>query len=154
MKPITHEDQVRSLGNVKKKPMQRDLFTGELVTGRLKRGRGDHIKLTSFEGEKAYVPGMASWANTGPQGLYCRDCAYWGDVGIKSSSSKEVDLATGVCALFVKRMGKHLFPWRDISVCGSCDKFEAPTKGGPRFWMVEANGNLIERGNDEGSDCL
>lgn len=154
MKPVESEDQVASLGSIKKKPMQRDLFTGELVTNKIKRGRGNHIKLTSFPGERPYVPGMASWANTGPVGRYCRDCKYFGNVGLKSSTSTMIEDGFEVCALFVKRMGKHLFPWRDISVCGSCDKFEAPTKGGPRFWMVEANGNLIERSNDEGSDCL
>lgn len=149
MKPITHEDQIRSLGNVKKKPMQRDLFTGELVTGRIKRGRGDHIKLTSFEGDKACVPGMASWANTGPQGLYCRDCAYWGDVGIKSSSSKEVDLATGVCALFSRRMGAHVSPWRDISVCGSCDQFKRSNGSNKRNWLIGPDGNMSEIGPQE-----
>lgn len=69
---------------ITKRPMQRDMFTGNLVKGKPKIGRGNHILLKPLEGEQYAIPGMAHFAGTGPEGkrcsqcLFCRDLPYWG----------------------------------------------------------------------------
>jgi hypothetical protein len=74
-----------------KKPMQRDLFTGELAK-KPKRGSGRHIKLRAEANEttRRVVPGMAHFPGTGPEGKYCRDCEYLQDIEYKRRGQKLV----------------------------------------------------------------
>jgi len=58
-KLASHRDAVIGKG---KNTQQRDLFTGEWNVERPKRGSGSHVRLKPIDGEKAVVPGMASYA--------------------------------------------------------------------------------------------
>src|SRR5262245_51649579 len=78
----TTEEQVAALGNVRRKPAQIDLLTGELVTKKPKAGSGHHIRLHSVAGEPSISPGMAQFAGTGPERTYCMDCAHCSDLEV------------------------------------------------------------------------
>lgn len=67
-------------GQIRKKPMQRDMFTGNLVKTKPKSGRGDHIILKDDGVGLAKVPGMAYFAGTGPAGKRCQHCKHLGDL--------------------------------------------------------------------------
>lgn len=60
----------------------RDLFTGELRPLFLKPGTGRHIRLKRPPGEQTAIPGMAHFEGSGPEGKYCRDCFYLGDIPV------------------------------------------------------------------------
>jgi hypothetical protein len=73
----------RKRPKIKKHAIQRDLFTGELITKKIKRGRGRHIKLKQGEDRvMTVVPGMAHFAGTGPERTYCFGCKFWGDLPV------------------------------------------------------------------------
>lgn len=78
----TSEEQTAALGNVKRKAMQIDLLSGELVKGRPKAGNGRHIRLHREIGEPVANPGMAHFAGTGPAGKYCKDCEHCSDIDV------------------------------------------------------------------------
>ncbi len=67
---------------ITRKPMQRDLFSGALVTKRPKSGRGNHVLLKHNEGDKYPVPGMAHFAGTGPEGRRCQHCRFLEDIPV------------------------------------------------------------------------
>lgn len=79
-------------GLVRKKPMQRDLFTGNLVRPP-KAGRGDHILLKRDDAEPVAIPGMAHFAATGPEGKRCRDCAHCRDMPMWGKNKSSPALA-------------------------------------------------------------
>lgn len=81
LKPLESGDQKKSLGKVSFRPMQRDLFTGELVTKKIKPGSGDHILLKNNDGPRL-VRGMAHFPATGPQDKRCSDCRYLQDIPV------------------------------------------------------------------------
>jgi hypothetical protein len=68
-------------GYVIRKPMQRDLFTGNLVR-QPKSGRGDHIILKRPDDEPVVIPGMAHFAATGPDGKRCSHCTHCQDIKV------------------------------------------------------------------------
>jgi hypothetical protein len=82
MKPMTSEEQEAALGNIKHKPRQGDLFTGEFNVNLPKRGNGHHIKLAVEEGEPTKAPGMAHFPGTGPKRTYCSECKHCQDIGV------------------------------------------------------------------------
>lgn len=67
-------------GLIRKKPMQRDMFTGNLVKTKPKSGRGDHIVLKDDGLGLVKVPGMAHFSGSGPKGKRCSDCQHLGDL--------------------------------------------------------------------------
>lgn len=80
-------------GHVIRKPMQRDMFTGNLVRNAPKAGRGDHILLKRPVDEPVAIPGMAHFAGTGPEGKRCSQCAHLGDLpcwGKKNRTTREL----------------------------------------------------------------
>lgn len=128
----TTKEQVTTLGNVKFRPMQRDMFTGELTDKKPKAGNGSHIRLAGAETQPPAVPGMASFAGTGPKGKYCRDCAAFGDVAVQRPNGKtqevgDVEMNRGGCVIWASRMG-HAKPLaaKTISLCDACDLFSEP----------------------------
>ena len=92
----TSEDQRAALGGIKRKPVQIDLLSGELVLKKPKSGNGSHILLKREGEEKAAVSGMASWAGSDPEGKYCEDCAFYGSVAVQRPNSL-VDRALAAC---------------------------------------------------------
>ena len=82
MKPMTTEEQRAALGNIKRKPSQGDLFTGEFAATRPKKGNGRHIKLTWGESEPVKAVGMAHFSGTGPERTYCRECKHCQDIDV------------------------------------------------------------------------
>jgi hypothetical protein len=82
MKPMTSEEQKAALGNIKHKPRQGDLFTGEFNVNPPKRGNGHHIKLAVEVGEPTKVPGMAHFPGTGPERTYCRECKHCQEIDV------------------------------------------------------------------------
>lgn len=80
---MTSEDQRKMLGNVRRRPVQIDLLTGNLVPKKIKIARGDnHIRLKSEPGEKSRVPGMAHFAGTGPEDKRCQHCKHLADIPV------------------------------------------------------------------------
>jgi len=67
---------------ITKRPMQRDLFTGNLIATRPKAGRGGHVLLKAGPDEKYPVPGMAHFAGTGPAGKRCQHCTHCQDIPV------------------------------------------------------------------------
>jgi hypothetical protein len=63
--------------------LQGDLFTGGWSAKTPKRGNGSHILLTAVAG------GMAGYVGEGPSGKYCKDCAYFGVVGVQRGADSE-----------------------------------------------------------------
>jgi hypothetical protein len=126
---------------VDKKPLQRDLFTGELVKPP-KRGDGHHIKLKREGRERAAVPGMASYAGEGPYGRFCRDCHWYGTIRLTRPDLDTVENAIGACALWAQRMG-HATPTvkSDISLCNSCALFKEPTSEA-RIFAIDPAGSM------------
>lgn len=78
--PLSSDEQRAQLGRIRRKPMQRDMFTGNLVSKPPKAGRGDHIVLKRESTEPTVVPGMAHFPGTGPEGKRCQHCAHFGDI--------------------------------------------------------------------------
>ena len=107
------------------KNLQGDLFTGEWQAKPPERGNGSHVRLKEREGEKAIVPGMASYAGEGPAGTYCRDCGHFGEVAVQTGVD-DVEINRTGCALYGQRMG-HAAPTtrRDIRFCAACKHFAA-----------------------------
>lgn len=79
----TTEEQTAALGNVRRKPMQGDLLTGEFAVKAPKNGRGSHVRLHRNFTEPVIAPGMAHFPGTGPEGKHCRDCEHFGDLPVK-----------------------------------------------------------------------
>jgi hypothetical protein len=106
-----------------KNAQQRDLFTGEWDAERPKRGNGSHVRLKPVDGEKAVVPGMASYAGEGPAGCYCKSCACFGVVAVQTGVD-DVEINRTGCAIYAQRMG-HAAPTtrRDIRFCAACKHF-------------------------------
>jgi len=69
-------------GYVLKRPMQRDLFTGNLVRTKPKAERGDHVLLKRPDDEPVAIPGMAHFAGTGPEGKRCSHCSLCRDISV------------------------------------------------------------------------
>jgi hypothetical protein len=82
MKPMTSEQQKAALGNVRHKPRQGDLFTGQIDVRPPKKGSGRHIPLTGEEGEPAEAIGMAHFPGTGPERTYCHQCTHCQDIDV------------------------------------------------------------------------
>jgi hypothetical protein len=85
MKPMTTEEQRAALGNIKRKPSQGDLFTGEFAVRPPKKGNGRHIAPTGKEGEPAKAIGMAHFPGTGPERTYCHQCTHCQDIDVYRS---------------------------------------------------------------------
>lgn len=89
----------------RRKPLQRDLFTGELVTSKIRKGMGDHIKLThGADRQLTAIPGMAHFAGTGPARKYCQDCAHCQDLPVyrggkytSTTTAAPLRYETGAC---------------------------------------------------------
>lgn len=141
VEPISSEEQKDALGKIEKKPMQRDLFTGELVLKPPKIGRGDHIKLKSFPGEKPRVPGMASWAGDGPKDKYCYQCHHYGTVSVMNQRGDKTECLSGACAQYAKRTGKLPMVQVDIAFSPACNVFQ-DGDGEPRTWLLDNAGKL------------
>lgn len=133
----TTEEQTAALGNVRRKPMQIDLLTGDLVARKPKAGNGSHIQLKSLGIERPAVPGMASWAGGGPDGKRCKDCAHLGAVTVRRPST-EIERASVVCLRFVQRVGRLPAVRSDIANCLACDQFTEPS--GVRAYFVNLDG--------------
>jgi hypothetical protein len=82
MKPMTSEEQKAALGNVRHKPRQGDLFTGQFDVRPRKKVNGRHITLTGEEGEPAKAIGMAHFPGTGPERTYCHQCTHCQDIDV------------------------------------------------------------------------
>jgi len=85
MKPMTSEEQEAALGNIRHKPRQGDLFTGQFDVRPPKKGNGRHIRLTGEEGEPAKATGMAHFPGTGPEQTYCHQCKHCQDIDVYRS---------------------------------------------------------------------
>lgn len=130
---------------ITKKPMQRDLFTGELVVKSPKRGNGHHVKLRHDGGDRAAVAGMASYAGEGPHDRRCRDCHWYGTVKVTRPDYDTVEEAIGACALWAKRMGYATPSVRnDISLCSSCVLFKEPDSDDARGFAIDPTGNMTQ----------
>jgi hypothetical protein len=79
---MTSEEQMAALGNIRHKPRQGDLFTGQFDVTPPKKGNGHHIPLTGNEGEPAKAIGMAHFPGTGPERTYCRECKHCQDIDV------------------------------------------------------------------------
>lgn len=79
-------------GLVRKKPMQRDLFTGNLVRPP-KAGRGDHILLKQGDHEPVAIPGMAHFLGSGPEGKRCHQCTHCQDLPLWGKNRTTPELA-------------------------------------------------------------
>jgi len=123
------------------KNLQGDLFTSEERTKSPKRGDRSHIHLRSLDGEKAVVPGMASFAGGGPAGAPCRDCIHFGVVAVQTGID-DVEINRAGCAIYANHMG-HAGPTthRDIRVCPACKHFVASAE---REWhfIIERAGKI------------
>lgn len=144
----TSEEQKAALGNIRRKPVQIDLLTGELIARKRKSGNGSHIKLKSLGIERPAVPGMASWAGGGPEGKRCKDCAHLGAVTVHRPNS-EIERASVACLRFVQRVGRLPAVRSDIANSLSCDQFAEPA--GVKAWLVNWDGRTwgadwIDRG--------
>ena len=82
MKPMTSEEQKAALGNVKHKPRQGDLFTGEFNINSPKGGNGHHIRFAEDHGEPVKAIGMAHFPGTGPERTYCYQCRNCQDIDV------------------------------------------------------------------------
>jgi hypothetical protein len=133
----TTEEQASALGNIRRKPMQIDLLTGELVTGKPKSGNGSHIQLKRLGIERPAVPGMASWAGGGPEGKRCRDCAHLGAITVRRPST-DIERAAVACLRFVQRRGRLPAVRSNIANCLACDQFAEPS--GVRAYFVNLDG--------------
>lgn len=77
----TTEEQRSQLGRIKRKPMQIDMFTGNLVRTKPKTGKpdGSHVVLKDDDAPIA-IPGMAHFAGAGPEGKRCYQCDHCRDL--------------------------------------------------------------------------
>lgn len=123
------------------KNLQGDLFTGEWQAKPPKRGNGSHVQLKEREGERAVVPGMASYAGQGPTGSYCRDCVYFGEVAVQTGVD-DVEINRTGCAIYAQRMG-HAAPTtcRDIRLCRACKHFVAADEA-KRHFIIDRAGDV------------
>lgn len=142
------EEQAAALGNVKYKPMQRDMFTGELMERPPKRGNGSHIALKPIGIEKPTVPGMADYAGEGPTGKYCRDCRHFGEVAVQRPNGLTqeigtVEMSRGGCSIWASRMG-HASPigGKGVELCGACKLFEDREGKLPSCFVIGPSGVL------------
>lgn len=94
--PLSSEQQKAALGNVRRKPLQKDMFTGNYVRAKPKAGHGDHIVLKADETEPVKVPGMAYFAGTGPAGKRCFECDHCRDLPMYGRKRAMTKLAAGV----------------------------------------------------------
>jgi hypothetical protein len=134
------------------KNLQGDLLSGEWTAKPPRRGDGSHVRLKPLDGEKAVVPGMASYAGEGPPGRHCRDCDHFGEVIVQTGADAvEMNRASG-CVLYSKRMG-HAAPTgrRTISLCRACKHFSEADGASPRRFVVDHTG-LIHRFEDFPAD--
>jgi hypothetical protein len=55
------------------------------------------------------VPGMAHWANSGPFGTYCHQCAHWGYHKVRRTAAGDAVKSKHVsaCAKFHELTNKH-----------------------------------------------
>lgn len=120
--------------------LQGDLLTGEWQAKPPKRGSGQHIRLKLLDGEKAVVPGMASYAGGGPAGAHCRDCGHFGVVAVQAGVDKVEINRTG-CTIYAQRMG-HAAPTtrRDIRLSAACKHFMAAEEANRHFIVDRAGG--------------
>lgn len=128
-------------GHVVFKPMQRDMFTGELSDKRPKAGNGSHIQLKPIGIERPHIPGMASWAGGGPEGKYCRDCQHFGAVAILRPDTEMTEKRSTACSLAARRQGRLVQGRVDISTSAACDQFVEPT-GEERAWCIGPDGKV------------
>lgn len=133
----TTEEQTAALGGVRLKPMQRDMFTGELVDKPPKRGNGRHIALKPVGMERPAIPGMASWAGGGPEGKRCKDCAYLGAVTIRRPDNT-IERSSAACLKAMQRTGRLPMLRTDIAMAASCDLFGEET--GVKAWFINWDG--------------
>lgn len=80
-------------GHVVRKPMQRDMFTGNLVKSKPRSGNGNHILLKGDDQDPPVIPGMAHFAGSGPDGKRCSECRHLGDLpcwGRKARTTREL----------------------------------------------------------------
>jgi hypothetical protein len=131
-----HGDTIITKGN---NAQQRDLFTGEWEARHPKRGNGFRVRLKPVDGEKAVVPGMASYAGEGPAGCYCKSCACFGSVAVQTGVD-DVEINRTGCAIYAQRMG-HAAPTtrRDIRLCAACKHF-VPGDESKRHFIIDRAG--------------
>lgn len=148
MKALSSEEQQAALGGVKHKPMQRDMFTGELSDRPPKRGSGAHIVLKPIGIEKPFVPGMADYAGEGPDGKYCRECMHFGEVAVQRPNGYTTEVGTvemnrAGCSIWAQRMG-HASPvgGQAIDVCKACKLFEDRAGKLPLCFVVDTAGKI------------
>jgi hypothetical protein len=120
--------------------LQGDLFTGEWQTKPPKRGGGSHVRVKEQEGEKAIVPGMASYAGEGPAGSYCQDCVYFGEVAVQTGVD-DLEINRTGCVIYAQHMG-HAAPTtrRDIRLCPACKHFVAADESKRHIIIDRADG--------------
>src|SRR5262245_4733293 len=120
--------------------LQGDLFTGKWQAERPKRGNGSNILLKPVDGQKPAVPGMASYAGEGPEGQYCKDCAYFGEVAVQRGPD-DIETTRAGCALYARHMG-HASPTTrgDIRFCPACKHFREADDAARRFIVDRAGG--------------
>lgn len=132
----TSEEQRAALGNVKRKPMQIDLLTGNLVPRPPKAGNGNHVLLKSAPDEKRKVAGMAYFAATGPEGKRCQHCRHLQDIPVwgkdhmtPEAANKKPDtrprrVEADACKLAAEFMERRVQPG-GIQFEPACKYFEA-----------------------------
>jgi hypothetical protein len=125
--------------NAGKAALQLDLFTGEWQDKPPKRGTGSHVRLKRFEDEKPAVAGMASFADEGPMGKYCKDCGYFGEIAVQRTADA-IEKNPAGCVFWAQRMG-HAAPTtrRDIRFCAACKHFVAADEA-VRCFIVDQAG--------------
>jgi hypothetical protein len=125
---------------------QGELFMGEWQAEPPKRGTGSHVRLKALDGEKPAVPGMASYAGEGPVGTYCKDCGFFGKVGVQRSPDAAEKNSAG-CTLYAQRMGHAApTPHRDIRACAACKHFVEADEA-PRNFIVDQAGDIYRVDN-------
>ena len=128
-------------GHVVRKPMQRDMFTGELVDKKPKAGNGSHIRLKPTGLERPAVPGMASWAGGGPEGKRCGECQHFGSVAILRPDTATQESKSTACLLAARRQGRLVQGRYDISLSAACYQF-AEHLSGERAWAIGPDGRV------------
>jgi hypothetical protein len=126
-----------------KKPnaLQGDLLSGHWQSEAPRRGSGRHIKLTSLEGEREAVPGMASFRGDGPSGTCCRDCDHFADDIAVQTGINSIERTRSGCVLWAQRMAHAArSPRRDIRLCASCKHFEKAANAPPRCAVIDRAG--------------
>lgn len=130
----TTEEQVAALGKIRRKPVQIDLLTGDLVTKPPKRGSGSHIALKPTGFERPAIPGMASWAGGGPEGKRCEHCIHLGAVTIQRPNS-DIERSSAACLRYCQRTGHLPSVRRDITLERACNQFSEGES--PKAWLID-----------------